>query len=188
MALVSLAARVGDFFGGPMNTTALRQMQYGNVSDFEAYRRGSGLEPQTLRASLAAHPAQWQDRWHARMYFVRPLLRTMVAAMWLGSAVVGWLALDPWSAILAERVGIDLSIAFWILASACLLDLALGLLVLARWHPGRLAAFQVALVLAYTVVVSMVQPLLWLDPFGALLKNTVAIAAIVALAAVEPDR
>jgi hypothetical protein len=34
----------------------------------------------------------------------------------------------------------------------------------------------------------MVQPLLWLDPFGALLKNTVAIAAIVALAAVEPDR
>ncbi|APV49825.1 hypothetical protein BWI17_09125 [Betaproteobacteria bacterium GR16-43] len=186
--LVRIAARCGDVLGGPINTTALRQLAHGNVSDADAYRRESGLTPRSWKAGLDAHPAQWQDRWHARAYFVRPVLRLAIAAMWIVSAIVGWLALDPWSAVLAAQVGSSLAVAFAILAVACLTDLALGLLVLARWHPVTLAGFQVALILGYTAVLSVIQPLLWLDPFGALLKNAVVIAAILAHAALERER
>ena len=60
--------------------------------------------------------------------------------------------------------------------------------MLARWRPGALAAFQVALIVGYTVVLTAIQPSLWLDPFGALLKNVVIVPAVLALAALEQER
>ncbi len=188
LPLIGLMARCGDVLGGPMNTTALRQMEHGNVSDSAAYERDSGLRARGWRESLAAQTAQWQDRWHARLYFVRPLLRVAIAAMWMVSALVGWLALGPWSEILAAHAGLDLALALTLLRAACLLDFAIALLVLARWRPGALAAFQVVLVLGYTVALTAIQPSLWLDPFGALLKNVVIVPAILALAALERER
>jgi hypothetical protein len=64
----------------------------------------------------------------------------------------------------------------------------LGALVLARWKPPALAAVQAAVVLGYTAVAGIVQPALWMDPFGPLLKNLPVLAAIGALAAIEEDR
>lgn len=188
MALIRLAARAGDVLGSPMNSTAIRQLEYGNVSDADAFKRDTGIAPRPWRDALAAQPAQWQDRWHALLYFVRPLLRIAIALMWLASAIVGWMVLGPWAEILAVRTGLDPEHAYALLGAACLTDFAIALLVLARWRPGTLAAFQVALILGYTVALTAIQPALWLDPFGALLKNLVVIPAVLALAALEQDR
>ncbi len=188
LALVRLVARAGSLFRSPLNATAVRQLEHGAVADAAAYERESGLRPRAWRAALEAHPAQWQDRWQARLYFVRPLLRAALAAVWIGSAVVGWLALGAWSEILAARLGLDAPSAYAVLGTACLLDFAIGLMVLARWRPGTLAALQVALVVAYTLALTAIQPSLWLDPFGALLKNLALIPAALALAALETPR
>ena len=188
MALIRLAARLGGLFGGPLNAPAIRQLEYGNVSDADAFRSASGIAPRGWREGLDAQPAQWQDRWHARLYFVRPLLRLAIALMWLASATVGGMVLGPWAEILAVRTGLEPEHAYALLGAACFMDFAIALLVLARWHPVTLAAFQVAVILGYTVVLSAIQPALWLDPFGALLKNLVVIPAVLALAALEQDR
>ena len=37
---------------------------------------------------LAQHPAQVQDRWHARLYFLRPVLQTVLGLFWIVSASV----------------------------------------------------------------------------------------------------
>jgi hypothetical protein len=163
-------------------------MDHGNTSSHEAFRDSSGVAPRGWRAALAQHPAQWQDRLHARLYFVRPLLRLCLAALWIGSALAGWFALATWSEAVAAKLGISGTGAASLLAVACVFDFLVGILVLLRWRPGVLAVVQVAAVLAYTVLTSFIAPIAWADPFGALLKNLPILAAILALAALEQDR
>ncbi len=188
MSLIAIAAKAGDTLGGPLNATALRQLEFGNVSDFAAYREQVGVQPASWRHWLRDHPAQWQDRWHARLYFARPLLRYGIAALWLFSAASGWKAIDPWGSLVSEATGIALAAATTALAAACLLDLVIAVLVAARWKPGAMAAIQVAVIAGYTVALSLLRPELWLDPFAALSKNLVIVPAVLALAALEQDR
>lgn len=128
-------------------------------------------------------PAQPQDRWHARLYFLRPALRWAVGATWIASGILGLLQ----RAELAGRYsafGVTLDMrAVWL---SCLVDLVLGFAVLAR-KPWATVA-QIVIVALYTVALSMAQPALWLDPFGPLLKNIPFVVAILVLAAIEADR
>ncbi|QJR16287.1 NAD(P)H-binding protein [Usitatibacter palustris] len=188
MALVRFGARLGDWFGGPANTTAIRQLEFGNVSDSAAFRAASGIEARGWREGLDAQPAQWQDRWHARLYFVRPLLRVALGVLWLASAVIGSLALESAAQLMAVQLRISASITFGTLAAACVVDFVIGLLVLTRWRPGLMGVVQVAMVLGYTAAISVLMPATWVDPFGAVLKNIVILPAILALAALEQDR
>ena len=188
VALARAAAKLGDVVGGPLNSTAWAQLEHGNTGDAGAYARQSGLAPLGWREALARHPAHAQDRWHARLYFVRPLLRVAVALLWIGSGVVGWAAVGDWAGPLADGLGVSRELSAALLRFSCLCDIALGALVLARWKPAPLAALQAAVVVGYTAVAGAIQPALWWDPFGPLLKNLPILAAIAALAAIEEDR
>lgn len=76
-----------------------------------------------------------------------------------------------------------------ILAGTCALDIALGFLVLFRWRPRLLrAALQLLVVVGYTVVLSVVAPGLWADPFGVLVKNIPILVAIAVWMVLEDDR
>ncbi len=187
MPLIRLAARLGDVLGGPVNRTALRQMQHGNAGDPAPFVAATGIRPRRWRDALLAAPASAQDRWHARLYFVRPLLRWSLAALWIGSGVVGLLQPAEVTRWVLGALGLPEGAAFlgW---AACLADIALGLALLARWRPGLVAALQCALVGAYTLGLGLALPGLWADPFGPLLKNLPILAAILALAAIETDR
>jgi len=188
VALAKAAARIGDLLGGPLNSTAWAQLEHGNTGDANAYAEQTGLAPLGWQAALARHPSHAQDRWHARLYFVRPLLRLAVALLWIGSGVVGWAAAARWAGPLADGLGVSREMAAALLRVSCLLDVALGALVAARWRPAPLAAIQAAVVVGYTAVAGAIAPALWWDPFGPLLKNLPALAAIAALAAIEEDR
>lgn len=186
--LVRLAARLGDVFGGTVNSTALRQLAFGNVGSVEAFTRASGIRPRRLVDVLRLQPAQVQDRWHARLYFVRPALRVSLAMLWLVSGVVGLLQPAARTEPLLAALGLPAGPGQLIGWLACLADLAIAAGVIARWRPGLLAGLQIALVIGYTVVLSYADPALWLDPFGPLLKNLPILTAILALAALERDR
>jgi len=182
-AFVALVARIGDIVGGTINSTALRQLEYGNAGSFEDGVAATGIRPRAWRDGLLAMPAQPQDRWHARLYFLRPALRWAVGATWIASGILGLLQ----RAELAGRysafgVTFDMR-AVWL---SCLVDLVLGFAVLAR-KPWATVA-QIVIVALYTVALSMAQPALWLDPFGPLLKNIPFVVAILVLAAIEADR
>jgi uncharacterized protein YbjT (DUF2867 family) len=186
--LVRIAARLGDVLGSPINTTALRQLAFGNTGNLNSFVRAVGVQPSHWRDALLAHPAQAQDRWHARLYFLRPLLRWGLAAMWIVSGVVG-LAL-PMSSSTSILAAFGLSdwpatLAVW---ASCLADIAIGVALLFRNSPKTLGAIQFGLISAYTVGLTYSNPSLWIDPFGPLLKNIPILIAIAVLAAIESDR
>jgi hypothetical protein len=133
-------------------------------------------------------PAHTQDRWHARLYFVRPVLRLTLAFLWLMSAVAGAFALRDWGLLLSMQLPIGIEGAMTVLALACLLDLVLAFLVIRRWRPRRLALIQVLVIGSYTFVATLLWPSLWTEPLGPLFKNLPILAAVIALGAIEEDR
>jgi uncharacterized protein YbjT (DUF2867 family) len=186
--LVRLACRIGDRAGGPLNSTSLAQLAHGNTGDAAAFTAATGITPRTWKDSLAAEPAHTQDRWHARLYFVRPALRYALAFLWLFSGVTGLLELRSWAILLVSRLAIGIGAALTVLALACLLDLLIGVLLLRRWNPRALALVQLAAIAAYTAVATVLWPSLWFEPLGPLFKNVPIAAAVLAWAAIEDDR
>src|SRR6185312_3473270 len=169
-AVVRLAAWIGDLLGGPLNTTALHQMEYGNTGSGERFAALTGLRPRSFAAALERAPAQVQDRWHARLYFVRPLLRFTLATLWLASGLVGFVV--PISSSAVELLAVvSPALATLLVWLSCGLDIAVSVALFARWRPRVTAAVQIAAIVTYTAVLSVLRPALWLDPFGPLLKN-----------------
>ena len=63
-------------------------LNYGNTADPAPFVAATGLAPRHLDEALAAAPAQVQDLWHARLYFLRPLLRVLLALFWIATGVI----------------------------------------------------------------------------------------------------
>ena len=188
LALVSAACQVGDVVGGPLNSTSRAQLAHGNTGDSRAFEEATGCGARGWRAILAAEPAHTQDRWHARLYFARPLLRMALALLWAGSGIAGLFATTEWAPRLAAATAISDLLASTLLAGACLVDLVIAALVLASWRPRVLAMAQLGVVAAYTAVATLLWPGMWSDPLGSLLKNVPILAAILAWGAIEEER
>jgi hypothetical protein len=143
------------------------------------------VQPRGFSLFLAARPAGTQDLWQARLYLLKPAIRLALAAMWLVSAGLGLML--PASDFLS-RLGTALPPEALVAMARAggLADLALGLAMLRNWAPLRVAQAQIALVLAYSLGLTVLAPDLWLDPFGGLLKNLPVLALLaVHLALVE---
>jgi uncharacterized protein YbjT (DUF2867 family) len=186
-AVAALADAAG---GGPMGSAGLRQLLAGNAGRQPDgfFAKAIGFVPAAMNVRLARRPAQTQDLWNARLYFLRPLLRLALALMWLGSATVGVLAVPhQYAGVDGAITGLGLdprTIA--LLFSAA--DLVIGLALLLRWRPRWLGVAQLVLVAGYTAGLSFLAPGLWLDPFGGLLKNLPILAAISLWMVLEEER
>ena len=183
-----LAAWVGDRIGGTLNSTALAQLEHGNTGDSEAFARATGIAARGWTQSLALEPAHTQDRWHARLYFVRPLLRYSLAFVWLASAIAGAFSLRSWGGLFAAQLPIGVLAAMTILAVACLVDVIIALLLIGRWQPRFLALVQAVMIAGYSIAATMLWPSLWAEALGPLAKNIPILAAALALGAIEEDR
>jgi uncharacterized protein YbjT (DUF2867 family) len=184
-ALVRLGAWLGERLGrGPVGLTMWRMLQRGQVATPGALARAEAAlewKPRPLEAALAAAPAQVQDRWQARLYFLAPLLRISLALVWIGSGVAGLLASpEAVHAMLAPlrasgETGLRLAFA------TSTLDLVLGAWLLLGWRVPLAATLALICVLAYTIVLGVLAPALWLDLTGGLLKNLALIPALLVL-------
>jgi len=188
LALIRAAARTGDILGRTVNTTALRQLEFGNVGSLERFVDATGIQPRRWHDALLARPSQSQDRWHARIYFLRPLLRLALAGLWIVSGLVG--LRQPASAVSSTLASFGLvgAVGSAILWASCLLDVFIGTALVFRLRPGLLAIVQLAVILGYTIGLTYARPALWFDPFGPLLKNLPIMIAIPLLAAMERER
>lgn len=191
LPLLHIAAKLADLVGGgPMGSAGLRQAMVGNAGR-EApgiFECAIGFRPASMDERLARRPAETQDLWHARLYFLRPALRLALAALWLGSGIAGLIApVETYAAAVAAltKVGMPsqaLAVAF------SLVDLMIGTALLLRLRPPILALLQFAVVLGYTLGLGIIVPALWLDPFGALVKNLPILATIAVWAVLEKER
>ena len=86
-----------------------------------------------------------------------------------------------------ERVGLTGAFATAALYGAALFDIALGFATLLK--PRRLLwKVQIALILAYTAIITVFLPELWLHPFGPVVKNLPMLAALVLLHELDEER
>ena len=183
--LVDAAARIGDRLPGlAFDRPTLGMLRRGNTASVAGMRAVLGREPRAPwdfirsgeRAAVAAR---------AQLNWLLPLLRIAVATLWIVSGIVS-LAAYPVAASVAllGRVGIPATLAPTVLAVAAAVDIGLGIATLvarSRW----LWRIQIAIIVAYTAIISVGLPEFWAHPFGPVLKNLPILAALLLLLQLE---
>jgi uncharacterized protein YbjT (DUF2867 family) len=179
--LVAAGAHVAERFGsGPFGLTTWRMTQRGNaLSHADARRQVDvfGVESREFAETLRSTPCHTQDRWHARLYPLAPVLRIALALVCLGSAWAGF-RLSPEAMLAAAPLDISAGSAALLGYGGSAIDALLGVLLLVPRTAPTAAKGLFVLVLAYTVSLGMGVPSLWLDPFGGLLKNLIVLPAV----------
>lgn len=181
LGLARFAARAGALLPGSLlDDETLSMLERGNTADAGVFSCLLGHAPRAPRDFIAADGARAARR-EAQLGWLLPLLRWSIALVWIVTGIVS-LGLYPVqdSYALLARTGVPPALASLMLYGAALLDLAFGIacLLLPRRERRWLWLAQAALILFYTVIISIRLPEFWLHPYGPLLKNLPMLAAI----------
>ncbi len=189
LVLLRLACRIGDLAGGgALRTTALKQMQYGNTGPSKPFVAAIGFRPRAMDEALAAMPAGVQDRWHARLYFLRPALRLALALYWLAAAVLS-VTMPPVAGVVPLGAWPGGGPApLWVALGGGLAALLLAIWVLSKRLPMLGAAVQLGVIAVHLVGLTLLTPTLWLQAMGPMLANLLVATAVLINAALAEDR
>jgi uncharacterized protein YbjT (DUF2867 family) len=182
--------RLGDFAGWlgwrpAMRTTVRKEIARGAVGDPRPWTEMTGIEPRSLAAALLAEPVSVQERWFAKLFFLKPVVFTVLSVFWLVTGIVSLTGGYETGVDLMRRAGAGALAAPGVVAGA-FADILIGLAI--AWRPtARLGLYgALALSLFYVVVATFLLPGLWGDPLGALVKIGPILALnLVALAILE---
>ena len=169
---------------GPMTRESLAMLEAGNAAPVEHFVTALGFVPQPIAQALDRHPATQGDVLAARLGPMEPVLRGLLAAMWLAGGLVP-LLLTPMAGNthLLARLGLTGGAAIGTVWAGSLADMAVALALILRWRGAALAG--VALMSAYSLILAAIAPELWADPFGALVKNLTVLGLALAVHAME---
>ncbi len=185
---LSLAfAGIGGFLGSaPVNRESIEMLQRGNTGDVNVFIEHFGFTPRAMGEILTETPATTADRWYAGLYFLRPLLRFALAFMWIFTGLTSafFYPVEASYTMLAQT-GISNILVPLTLYAAATLDLLLGLALLLSVHLRIAALIQIALMLLYSMIISVALPEFWLHPFGPVIKNLPLIVATLILIVME---
>ncbi len=172
----------------PLNGDALNMLKEARAFEAGDCQRKLGFRPVGLTCFLAQRPPTRAQRNEAGQVFLRPLLRISLAFMWIMAGVAS-LFLTPHAQSLAllEKLGLSGQSGTIALYAAAILDMALGIALLVRFHIKHLAIMQIALIAAYTLALTLVAPVMWADPFGVLVKNIPLIIATMLMASWQEE-
>jgi uncharacterized protein YbjT (DUF2867 family) len=185
MILMRISAQIGQWLPRSLlDRETLAMLDAGNIADHALTRRLLGRDPRAVEAFVEPRHREATLR-QAQLVWLLPLLRFSIAAVWIWTGLVS-LGLYPVteSYALLARVGVNDALAPILLYGAAILDLGLGIATLAL--PRRLLWLaQIALIVGYTVIISVKLPEFWLHPFGPLLKNIPMVVGIYMLYLLE---
>lgn len=184
LPVAKVLGRVGDALRmGPISATSVAQLSAGVLAKPSPHDPA----PRGFSEFLNARPAGTQDLWHARLYLLRPLLRLVLAVLWLASGLLGlFLPADSFLPLLGGALPDGLAVALARLGG--IVDLVIGVALIRAWRLRLLAGMQGAMIAAYTLVFSALAPGLWLLPLGGLLKNLPLLVLIGLHAVLEDER
>lgn len=179
--LAQVLARLGNHVPGSAFSTETLAM----------LRRGSTANPQAMLAHVttlmpvsAFIPPDLAPyaRTTALLAWLLPMLRCSIALVWIITGIIS-LGLYPpaESYALLQQVGVNAALTPWALYCAAGLDILLGLAVLLWPRLSWVWLAQIALIGAYTAILTWKIPAFWLHPFGPLLKNLPMLAVIILL-------
>ncbi|PTQ12206.1 NAD-dependent dehydratase [Sphingomonas oleivorans] len=188
--LIAATAWLGQRIGlGAVTPESLAMLRAGNVGDVEPFIAICGFRPATLDRALARTPATSTDLAGARLAPLRPVLRGLLALVWLAGGIVP-LTLTSWAHSLAllAGAGITGAAAPVALGGAALIDIAIGLALLLRIRLRAAAVISILVMAGYSLILAICFPALWADPFGPLVKNLGVLGLTLAVHALETDR
>jgi hypothetical protein len=180
-----------DFFGflgwrSPLRANALKALEAGVVGDSTQSRDLLQRDALSLREILAQNPAGKQDRLHARVGLVQPLIIAALFIMWAASGLATLFQLDRAAAIIeTSEVSRSLSNGTAIAGGWLDIILAIGLLWRRTIRPVLLTMIITTLAI-YLIGGSFLLPGLWFDPLAPFAKALPAtLLALVAYWVVE---
>jgi len=169
------AGVIGDFCGwlgwrAPIRSTAIKQTIEGVIGDPSGWIAANGADPVPLERLPDIGPATVQDRWHARLWLVRPIAIVVMALFWMLSGLIAlWPSFTAATATLAQA-GVPTSTAPALVIATAAIDVALGAaLLVQRSHKAALVGILLVS-LAYLFGGTIMMPYLWADPLAPLLK------------------
>ncbi|WP_042119978.1 SDR family oxidoreductase [Rhizobium etli] len=188
--LASLLYWLGDIAGllgwrPPVRSTAAREIARGAVGDPGEWIAATGIRPSSLDDALARRPVSVQERWFAKLYFLKPVTFVLLPLFWISTGIISLTSGFEQGVELMMGGGASSLAAPTVIAGA-LTDIAIGCAIAirrtARW--GLYAA--VLLSLFYAAAATAVLPELWNEPLGPLTKIwPILVLHLVALAILE---
>jgi len=188
--LMGLAAAATDALGGrgPITGEELGMLRRGNAAYNGTFISTFGFEPIPFDVGMARKPRSEETRWHARLSQLRIPLRLTVAFIWIATGIVSAFLYSPSESLaMLERVGLSGLPATGTLYATSLFEIALGLATAAGWRVRLMGTIQLLLIAAFTVILTLTMPELWLHPFGPLTKNVPLVGATLVMMALEED-
>lgn len=179
--IADLAGRLG--WRSPLRSTAMTVMSEGVRS---TRPKPAGLALADAKQTLASHPGGVQDLWFARLYLLKPVIILTLSLFWLLSGLIP--LLDVAAAAARFPPAMPATLAFSTTVATCLLDILLGSAVLVRPHARKAMVGMILTSLAYLAGGTILEPLLWLDPLGVLVKVLPSIALTLVSLAILDER
>lgn len=188
--LISLVADVLGRLGwrSPARSTAMAQLTAGVVGDPSGWIAATGIKPMSFDDILAAHPAGVQDRWYARLYFVKPLALASMSIYWI---LTGLTSLGPgWEQAMAllSPAGWPAGLVAFVIIAGAILDIVLGAALLVRPLTRAVLVTMFLICIPYLLAATLINPALWLDPLGRLMKTVPVMLALLFTLAILDER
>lgn len=179
--LADAAGRLG--WRSPLRSTAMAVMAEGIQPTAGA---DPGIAVASARETLRVNPAGVQDLWFARLYLLKPMMIGTLSIFWLLS---GFLPLsDVQRAATHFLPLLQAGPAALLTVLTCLVDMLLGAAVLVRPLAHRAMHGMLLVSLGYLAGATIVEPLLWLDPLGPLVKVLPSLLLTLATLAILDER
>ncbi len=193
LCLIRVGAWFGDCLpGSAMNDTSYRMLSQDNIASdaaTRAFQQHIGFTPRDVDTGLRGQPSTVQDHWHARLFFLKPLLSLGLAFVWIFTALCSALFYSHGASYqLLAQAGVPAVLQPWCLYGASALDALIGVLVLCGYRVARMCVLQLGVILFYTIWLSCKIPSLWLDPLAPLVKNIPMLLLIAVTWALASDR
>jgi uncharacterized protein YbjT (DUF2867 family) len=186
MPLVRASARLLQHVPGSLvEPDTIAMLERGNCAPPDTLTHVLGHAPRPVVAFVPA-ALRAMTRRDAQLRWVLPLLRLSVAALFIATALLsfGVYPIGASRALLAP-LGLHGAAADLAVRGGAAIDLALGVAMLFSRSRRFAYAAAIALVVAYTAIITVAMPAYWLHPFGPVLKNLPVLAALVLLSALD---
>ena len=183
---IRLAAQSGKLTRSSLLTPdSLQMLLRGNTADPGPLQQLLGREARATSTFIAPNEAP-RLRTEAQLFWLLPVLRISIAAVWIVTGIVSFGLFPVQSSYdLLARVGVPAALRPLFLYSAAALDIVLGLAILLARRRRAWWLAQLALIALYTVLITVRMPEFWLHPYGPLSKNLPMLAGIYLLYRLE---
>lgn len=189
--------KIGTLFGdlipySAMNSTSYKMMRLNNITtqmESQKFFDEIGFVPRNFSKGLYSQPSTVQDHWHARLYFLKPVLQFSLAFVWLMTAIACLFIfpqIESFDWLL--KAGVNTTWQPYVFYGASIVDLLIGLCLLIGYQLKKINILQLGIIIFYTIFITWRLPSLWFDPFAAIVKNIPLLVAILIFMALESDR